>query len=834
MYSDTQGHWAEAAINRWSGYGIVEGYGDKFRPDVSITRAQMAKILANTLGLTETAANPFTDVAENDWFAPYVLHCYAAGVMLGSGGQAQPNVTISRQQAMVMLCRALGIAPMENPDLSAYTDSGSVGAWAAPYVAALVESGIVGGVGNGLLAPGGGMSRAALMAVLDRSIVQYINEPGSYALTDGNGIVLVAAGNVTLTGTTSADILVTPAADGKGVAFDKAAVTGDITVQADGVKVTTKDSKLPEIALTGEGSKVEEAKQNAEPKRTEYGEDNDFDDSSSSGGSGGNTPASPSDLSVAEAGRTVSSGTYRNVTITSAVGDGDVTLSNLTIRGDLTIQGGGSSSIRLVNCTILGRIIMAKAGGEPPRLHLTQTPVARIEARTPAIVEAADAASAVAAVEAKADIEVKGGSTTVAAVTVPAGAESVVAVQVTAGTVAKVEAKGAAAVTGAENSVAAVVAEAPVTVASEAVAKVEVPAAAENVVVDVRGSSAIEVEVNSETTKVSAESGAAVTVSGEAKDSVATHTHIWNEGEVTTAPTCSAEGVRTFTCTAADCPNKAKTEPIEKTAHTPVTDPAVAATCTEAGKTEGSRCSVCNAALTAQQEIPALGHDFAGAWLSDAGGHWHKCSRCDVTDEKAAHTYPDNTPCDAAATCIVCGYEKAAGEHTWDEGKVTTAATCTAVGAKTFTCSVCKQTKTEEVTALGHDWGEWVKADDTNHKRTCSRDAAHTETETHTWDSGVITTEPTETETGVKTYTCTAEGCGATKTEDVTLGPCKIGTPELKTDGSKVWIETTVENLPGSTKIGIWLSANTASPMQTIGANSKYFVLTGQTPEMLY
>ena len=51
-YSDTRGHWAEDAIARWSGYGIVEGNNGRFNPNASITRAQMAKILANTLGLT--------------------------------------------------------------------------------------------------------------------------------------------------------------------------------------------------------------------------------------------------------------------------------------------------------------------------------------------------------------------------------------------------------------------------------------------------------------------------------------------------------------------------------------------------------------------------------------------------------------------------------------------------------------------------------------------------------------------------------------------------------------------------------------------------------------
>lgn len=162
-FSDTQGHWAEAAIHRWSGYGVVQGYGDTFQPDASVTRAQMATILANVLGLTETNGNPFNDVADGAWYAPGILRCYAAGVMQGdNSGNANPDRLITRQEAMVMLGRALCIAPEKAPDLSAFTDADSVGEWAAPLVAAMVRSGMVGGVGNNRLDPGGDMSRAAI------------------------------------------------------------------------------------------------------------------------------------------------------------------------------------------------------------------------------------------------------------------------------------------------------------------------------------------------------------------------------------------------------------------------------------------------------------------------------------------------------------------------------------------------------------------------------------------------------------------------------------------------------------------------------------------------
>ena len=824
-YSDTQGHWAEEAIERWSEYGIVEGNNGRFNPNASLTRAQMAKVLANTLGLTETAANPFSDVSESDWFAPYVLRCYAAGVMMGDNGKANPNATITRQQAMVMLCRALGIAPVKEPDLSAFSDSDKVGAWAAPYVAAMVESGIVGGIGNGQLAPGGNLSRAALMTILDRSVVQYINAPGTYELVNKDGIILVAAGKVTLTGKTPANILVTPAADGSTLAFDKATVAGSITVQADNAKITAKNSRLPEIAMTGEGSKVEESK----PA------------SGSSGGGGGSYVPSYSNLTVAES-KTVSSGTYQNVTITDAVGDGEVTLQNLVINGDLTVQGGGSYSVKLESCVVRGRVIMAKTGGETPRLYLTNTPIAQVEAQQPAIIEAADAVSTVTAVEAKADVEVKGEQTTVTSMTVPATAEAPVSVTVSAGTVETLEVKSDATV-NAEGTVSTVTAEAPVTVASGSVDTITVPAgvtapvevtvsasasvstveakgattvsAADNAVVGTvsaeapvtvasgvvntitvpeTAAEAVAIQVDSGAAvaevAVSSSAGAAITNNGtvsavsaaneEAQSNItasgssatpaaSSHIHTWNDGVETTAPTCTATGVRTLTCTVDGCgatktesiaalghnwdAGKVTTEPSCKTegvktytctaCQTTKTETIAAigghvadspwktvkeATCTEAGARVRvcTRCSVEFLNSDAEGVIPALGHDFTGNYLNDADGHWHKCTRCDATDTKTAHTY-NTTNCTMAATCTVCSYEKAAGQHTW---------------------------------------GEWAKADDTNHKHVCSSCQAE-ESAAHTWDDGVVTTPPTEETEGVKTFTCS--GCGATKTGSIPM-----------------------------------------------------------------
>ncbi len=131
--------------------------------------------------------------------------------------------------------------------------------------------------------------------------------------------------------------------------------------------------------------------------------------------------------------------------------------------------------------------------------------------------------------------------------------------------------------------------------------------------------------------------------------------HFWGEGVETTAPTCTEQGVTTFTC--ALC-KATKTQPIDFKGHTEVIDKAVAATCTATGLTEGKHCSVCKVVLTAQDVVPATGH--APVYTpKDEVVHTITCENCDHVEE-AAHSY-------LGGKCI-CGQEEAkepVEETTW-------------------------------------------------------------------------------------------------------------------------------------------------------------------------
>jgi hypothetical protein len=123
------------------------------------------------------------------------------------------------------------------------------------------------------------------------------------------------------------------------------------------------------------------------------------------------------------------------------------------------------------------------------------------------------------------------------------------------------------------------------------------------------------------------------------------HTAAEAEAENYAAPTCTAAGAVDSVVYCSVCQNELlrETKEIAATGHTEVADATVAATCTAAGKTEGKHCSVCNAVLVAQEEIPALGHEFKtytfdnNATTEADGTETATCERgCGTTDTRTA------------------------------------------------------------------------------------------------------------------------------------------------------------------------------------------------------
>ena len=281
--------------------------------------------------------------------------------------------------------------------------------------------------------------------------------------------------------------------------------------------------------------------------------------------------------------------------------------------------------------------------------------------------------------------------------------------------------------------------------------------------------------------------------------------HHWDQGEIITEATCTEEGEKKFTCSI--CGDE-KTEKVSATGHqhTEIRNKKEA-TCKETGYSGDTWCKDCGKKILSGQTIAKTenhswdaGKVTTEATCTEEGEKTFTCSICgDEKTEKVSATGHQHTEIrnKKEATCKEEGYSgdtwcKDCGkkilsgqaiaktkDHSWNQGEITKEPTCKEEGEKTFTCTICGNTKTEKVSTTDHQHME-IR----NQKNPTCKEAGYSgdtycadcgvkissgktiaKTKNHNWDGGVITTEPTCTERGEKTFTCTI--CGNTDTKKV-------------------------------------------------------------------
>ena len=283
---------------------------------------------------------------------------------------------------------------------------------------------------------------------------------------------------------------------------------------------------------------------------------------------------------------------------------------------------------------------------------------------------------------------------------------------------------------------------------------------------------------------------------------IAKKAHTWDEGVVTKEATCTEKGVKTYTCTGCKI---TKIEDVVATSHQHTELRNVkAATCSETGYTGDVYCKDCETKLSTGETISKKTHIWnegvvtKEATCTEKGVRTYTCTGCNTTKTEDIATtghqhtelrnvkdatcseagYTGDTYCKDCDSKLSSGEETAKKAHTWDEGVVTKAASCTEKGVKTYSCTGCKTTKTDEITATGHENKVTKFAKEASCKvdgytgdiycQDCGKLLEEgiliSKTE-HTWNTGKVTKAATCTDEGIKTLTCTS--CGTTKTETV-------------------------------------------------------------------
>lgn len=275
--------------------------------------------------------------------------------------------------------------------------------------------------------------------------------------------------------------------------------------------------------------------------------------------------------------------------------------------------------------------------------------------------------------------------------------------------------------------------------------------------------------------------------------------HKWQAGDIIKEPTCTTNGEQQYTCTVC---NQTKTEPVKATGHDYEIKVINAATCTSNGIARYI-CKTCgyaeNHTITATGHKPEIRNKKEATCSSTGYTEDTYCSVCNkklssgetIAKKEHAWVKQDNIPatCEKGEMevekCSVCGETKETQisdplGHDFGEWKTTKEPTCTKYGTKKRICKRCNEYEIDVIDPTGHQHTKIIdQKDATCEEKGYSGDLYCEDCRViiqlgqeiaatgHTWDDVTITKEPTQTETGIRTYTC--KKCHKTRTETIPM-----------------------------------------------------------------
>ncbi len=170
-FNDMKGHWAESYVNSLYKDGIVNGYGDgSYAPDNYVTRAELVKLISSAFGINGVYSGEFLDVTADSWYAPYVYGASANGIVTGFEGKFRPLDLVTREDAGVMLHRAIVRTHKLGIGYVFFKDETSISSYAVEQVSELAQIGVITGNEENMFVPKGSLTRAEAAALISRAL----------------------------------------------------------------------------------------------------------------------------------------------------------------------------------------------------------------------------------------------------------------------------------------------------------------------------------------------------------------------------------------------------------------------------------------------------------------------------------------------------------------------------------------------------------------------------------------------------------------------------------------------------------------------------------------
>ncbi len=180
-FNDTEGHWAEKTIDKWSDMGVITGYEGSFEPDMPIKRGDFALIIEQLMRYTEISINTFSDLDKDTYYTEMILKLNKMRVMLGCNGKISPEEYLTREEAFVMLNRVYDIKGEEKA--FTFNDASEISDWALDAVKVMYGAGIINGNENNMVRPKDNATRAEIIQLFD-NIGNIKNENNTLLIPD--------------------------------------------------------------------------------------------------------------------------------------------------------------------------------------------------------------------------------------------------------------------------------------------------------------------------------------------------------------------------------------------------------------------------------------------------------------------------------------------------------------------------------------------------------------------------------------------------------------------------------------------------------------------------